>query len=74
MIKVMGVQFASAVRIYDFKPGVTKPELNDWVIVDTAQGKEIGRIVYMNKEINPNNEEGVLLIYGIKEQLEKGKE
>ncbi len=59
MLKVVGVQFNSAVRIYDFKPGVAKPELNNWVLVETAQGKEIGRVVYLNKEIRPDNEEDV---------------
>ncbi len=58
-MKVVGVQFGSAVRIYDFKPGVTKPELSDWVIVDTAQGKEIGKVVYLNKEISPEKEDDV---------------
>jgi cell fate regulator YaaT (PSP1 superfamily) len=59
MIKVIGVQFNSAVRIYDFKAGVSKPSLNDWVLVDTAQGKEIGRVAYLSKEINPANEDDV---------------
>lgn len=59
MLKVVGVQFNSAVRIYDFKPGSTKPELNDWVLVETSQGKEIGRVVYLNKEIRPENEDDI---------------
>lgn len=59
MIKVIGVQFNSAVRIYDFKAGVTKPTLGDWVLVETAQGKEIGRVAYLNKEVNPANEDDI---------------
>jgi cell fate regulator YaaT (PSP1 superfamily) len=58
-MKVVGVQFNSAVRIYDFKPGMAKPELNQWVIVETAQGKDIGRIVYINKEFSGENEDEV---------------
>lgn len=50
-MKVVGVQFNSAVKIYDFKPGRHKVELNDWVVVDTAQGIELGRAVYVNKEV-----------------------
>jgi len=50
-MKVVGVQFNSAVKIYDFKPGRHKVELNDWVVVETAQGLEIGRVVYINKEV-----------------------
>ena len=56
MVKVIGVQFNSAVRIYDFNPGVAKPKLNDWVLVETAQGKELGRVTYLNKEIEQKND------------------
>jgi len=59
MVKVIGVQFNSAVRIYDFKAGVSKPALGDWVLVETAQGKEIGRVAYLNKEVNPANEDDI---------------
>jgi len=50
-MKVVGVQFSSAVKIYDFNPGRLKINLNDWVVVETAQGVELGRVVYINKEI-----------------------
>lgn len=50
-MKAIGVQFNSAVKIYDFKPGRFAPAINDWVVVDTAQGVEVGRVVYINKEI-----------------------
>ncbi len=59
MIKVIGVQFDSAVKIYDFKPARFKTELNDWVVVETAQGTEIGRVVYVNKEISPESGEDI---------------
>ena len=52
MIKVIGVQFNSALKVYDFSPGRHKLALNDPVLVETAQGMEIGRIVYLNKEID----------------------
>lgn len=50
-MKIIGVQFNSSVKIYDFKPGRHKVELNDWVVVETAQGVELGRVVYVNKEV-----------------------
>jgi cell fate regulator YaaT (PSP1 superfamily) len=50
-MKVVGVQFNSAVKIYDFVPGRHKVVLTDWVVVETTQGVEIGRVVYINKEI-----------------------
>ena len=58
-MKVVGVQFNSAVKIYDFKPGRLKVELNDWVVVDTAQGVELGRVVYVNKEVTSSEAEEI---------------
>lgn len=58
-MKVIGVQFNSAVKIYDFRPGRHTINLNDWVIVDTAQGVELGRVVYVNKEITATEGEEV---------------
>ena len=58
-MKVVGVQFNSAVKIYDFAPGRNKVSLNDWVVVDTVQGVELGKVVYVGKEIPQNQEEEV---------------
>lgn len=58
-MKVVGVQFSSAVKIYDFRPGRHKVELNDWVVVETVQGVELGRVVYIDKEITAAEEEEV---------------
>ncbi|MEI6266577.1 MAG: regulatory iron-sulfur-containing complex subunit RicT [bacterium] len=55
-MNVVGIKFNSAVKIYDFLPGTTKPEINNWVLVDTTQGKEMGRVVYINKEVQDNTE------------------
>jgi len=55
-MKVVGVQFNSAVKIYDFLPGSTKPEINSWVLVETSQGKEMGRVIYVNKETKEDSE------------------
>lgn len=53
MVKVCGVQFNSSLKIYDFRQGRHKVELNDFVVVETTQGTEVGRVIYTNKNINP---------------------
>lgn len=58
-MKVVGVQFNSAVKIYDFRPGRHKVEINDWVVVETAQGVELGRVVYVNKEVSATEGEEI---------------
>lgn len=73
MIKVIGVQFDSAVKIYDFKSGRYKVELNDWVVVETAQGTEIGRVVYVNKEITPESGEDIKDIMRLADDKDKAR-
>lgn len=67
-MKVVGVQFNSAVKIYDFKPGRHKVELNDWVVVETAQGVELGRVVYVNKEVPESDSEEIRDIMRLAEE------
>lgn len=57
MIKVIGIQFNSSLKIYDFKPGRNKVLVNDFVVVETAQGIEIGRTIYIDKEVATQNTE-----------------
>lgn len=52
MIKVIGVQFNSSLKTYDFKPGRNKIEVNNYVVVETVQGIEIGRVIYIDKEVS----------------------
>jgi len=51
MIKVIGVQFRSGVRIYDFKQSSEDMRIGGLVLVETTQGEEIGTIKYINKEL-----------------------
>lgn len=44
MVKVVGVRFKSAGKVYYFDPDVFEPEVNDSVIVQTARGLEFGTI------------------------------
>ncbi len=52
MIKAIGVQFKPGGRIYDFAPGKRTLKTGDFVIVNTKQGIEAGRIIYTDKEID----------------------
>ncbi|SFQ21725.1 Cell fate regulator YaaT, PSP1 superfamily (controls sporulation, competence, biofilm development) [Lachnospiraceae bacterium XBB1006] len=51
MIKVVGVRFRAAGKIYYFDPMDLEIELNDHVIVETARGVEYGQVVIANKMI-----------------------
>lgn len=51
MIKVIGVRFRTAGKIYFFAPGELDIKLGDNVIVETARGVEFGRVVSGPKEV-----------------------
>ncbi len=51
MIKVIGVRFRTAGKIYYFDPGKLAIKRNDHVIVETARGIEYGTVVCDPKEV-----------------------
>lgn len=51
MIKVVGVRFKKAGKIYYFDPDKIEVQNNDFVIVETARGVEFGHVVVGPKEI-----------------------
>jgi cell fate regulator YaaT (PSP1 superfamily) len=51
MVKVVGVRFKKAGKIYFFDPGEFEIELNSNVIVETARGIEFGLVVVPNREV-----------------------
>ncbi|MDP2920294.1 MAG: stage 0 sporulation family protein [Dehalococcoidia bacterium] len=51
MIKIVGVRFKRAGRIYYFDPKGFDLNWNDWVIVETARGLEIGRVVLSPRQV-----------------------
>ncbi len=51
MVKVVGVRFKSAGKIYYFDPGDLEIDLNQNVIVETARGVEFGLVVVPNREV-----------------------
>lgn len=51
MVKVVGVRFKTAGKIYYFDPGELIIDLNSNVIVETARGIEFGLVVVPNREV-----------------------
>ncbi len=51
MVKVVGVRFKSAGKIYFFDPGDLEIEVNTNVIVETARGVEFGLVVIPIREV-----------------------
>lgn len=45
MVQVVGVRFRQAGKIYYFDPGELELEINDFIVVETARGLELGRVV-----------------------------
>ena len=52
MIKVIGVRFRKAGKIYYFSPKEYEIKVGDNVIVETARGVEYGKVVIASKEIS----------------------
>lgn len=52
MIKVVGVRFRSAGKIYYFAPGKAKMTVGTHVIVETARGVEYGTVLVAPKEVD----------------------
>ena len=52
MVKVIGVRFRQAGKIYYFSPGKLKIQTGDHVIVETARGLEYGYVVIGDKEVD----------------------
>jgi cell fate regulator YaaT (PSP1 superfamily) len=52
MVKVVGVRFKKAGKIYYFDPGELEIELNSNIIVETARGIEFGLVVVPNREVS----------------------
>lgn len=50
-VKIVGVRFKRAGRIYYFDPSEFELEANDWVVVETSRGLEVARIVIAPKQV-----------------------
>ncbi|HBG81359.1 TPA: hypothetical protein DDW69_00780 [candidate division CPR2 bacterium] len=56
-MKLAGVQFPYSLKIYDFNQIDIELKLGERVVVETVQGQEIGRVVYLNKNKRTATEE-----------------
>lgn len=54
MVKVVGVRFKKAGKIYFFDPGELTIDENGFVVVETARGVEYGQVVVANREVTEN--------------------
>ena len=45
MSNVVGIRFKQAGKVYYFDPAEKDPELNDYVVVETTHGEDLGRVV-----------------------------
>ncbi|MFA8439001.1 stage 0 sporulation family protein [Pueribacillus sp. YX66] len=55
MYEIVGVRFKTAGKIYYFDPAGLNIEKNDHVIVETARGIEIGKVVIEKRKVNEND-------------------
>ena len=61
MPQVVSIQFQPVTKLYYFDPGPLTDLLpGEWVIVETARGKELAQVVIPAKEIDKNELEGQL--------------
>ena len=52
MVKVVGVRFKKAGKVYYFDPGDQNIDEDTYVIVETARGIEMGKVVLPNREVD----------------------
>ena len=53
MAQIVGVRFKPVGKIYHFNPAGFKIKKDDFVVVETSRGVELGKVVVAEKEISP---------------------
>ena len=51
MTEVVGVRFKKAGKVYYFDPAGIDLEVNDYVVVSTTRGPELGRVVISPRQV-----------------------
>ncbi|MBQ2846297.1 MAG: stage 0 sporulation protein, partial [Firmicutes bacterium] len=51
MVKIVGIKFKDAGKLYYFSPGGHKVDVGDNVIVETARGLEFGKVTLAETEV-----------------------
>ena len=72
MIKVVGVRFKKAGKIYYFDPADMNIQKDTYVVVETARGIEFGECVIGIKEINENDIKDIAKI--LKQEVKENEE
>ncbi len=49
--KIVGIRFKTAGKVYYFDPGELDIEVNDYVIVETSRGMELGKVVIAPRQV-----------------------
>ena len=52
MVTIVGIQFKGVGRIYYFDPAGEEYKVNDYVIVETVRGLELGKVIIPNQLID----------------------
>ena len=60
MAEIVGVRFRTAGKVYYFDPAGIDLAINDYVIVETGRGPELGRVVIAPGQVVANETEGPL--------------
>lgn len=60
MADVVGIRFRRAGKVYYFGPAGIDLKVDDWVVVETARGLEMGQVVVAPKQVLANEIEGEL--------------
>lgn len=55
MIKIVGVRFKSGGKVYYFNPNGLPVKKNEYVIVETSRGIEMGKVVIAEKELSEDS-------------------
>lgn len=55
MARIVGVRFKPVGKIYHFNPAGLDIKKNDFVVVETSRGVELGKVVVAEKEISPEH-------------------
>jgi len=58
--KIVGIRFRKAGKVYYFDPAEFDLEINDYVIVETSRGLELGRVVIAPRQVLANEVTGPL--------------
>ena len=51
MAEIVGVRFKKVGKVYYFNPGDIELEVNDYVVVETARGLELGQVVISPQQV-----------------------